>query len=183
MPVRQITSSFQKVSFAQGELKKRIQEFFKDEKGFILAWLDYEVKVGFVYHGEMILYDHPIEEEYLQEIRVFNEHRELHVRRWGNQFAGRLIVDDKDGERIDIFDEIHYIWGKVVGEENGWLKVSEKNRGFQIHIPFLSQQDIPEKICYKVRNYLKEDKDGQLFFDDARICGFCKPDSTFFTLG
>ncbi|MEJ9152467.1 type III-D CRISPR-associated protein Csx19 [Bacillus smithii] len=183
MPVRQITSSSERVSFSLGELKKGIRDFFKEEKGFILAWLDYEVKAGFVSQGEMIFYDHSLEEEYLQELRVFNEKRELHVRRWEEQFVGRMIVDGGDGEYNDIFDEKHYIWGQVVEGENGWLKVSEKNRGFQIYIPSLSQQDVPQKICYYVRNYLKEDDDGQLFFDDARICGFCKTDMTFLILG
>ncbi|ALA68992.1 hypothetical protein GT50_01500 [Geobacillus stearothermophilus 10] len=156
-------------------LVELIAKHLNSQTAYVLAWLDHTVQVGIWRNHNIMFFDGHIEERYVQEIRIFHESAELHVRRFGGKFIGRMIIEDDP--TLLTFDEKHYILGSIESWSDGWLKIAEKNRGFELYVP--SNKRLSGKLCYKVRNYLKEDEHGQLYFYDARLLGFCEPSGMF----
>ncbi|MBB5325136.1 CRISPR-associated protein (TIGR03984 family) [Anoxybacillus tepidamans] len=157
-----------------------ITQHMNNQTAYVLVWLDHIVQVGILSNNNIVLFNGHIEEKYVQEIRIFHEFAELHLRKFEGKFIGRMIEDDHSISTLHTFDEKHYVLGSIESWSDGWLRVSEKNRGFGIYIP--SNKKILGKLCYQVRNYFKEDEHGQLYFYDARLLGFCEPSGMFLSL-
>jgi hypothetical protein len=90
-----------------------------------------------------------IQSEWIQSLRLFNEHTELYLWRQQNKYRYRLRVDG-EGETIDHFDQTCYTIQR-------------------------SPHQFPAK--YSVRHYLDYDKQGILDFVDARLLRFKEQES------
>ena len=131
--------------------------------------------------------------EYLQEVRLFDETREVRLRRDGSRFAGRVIQDDLndkvDGsvenierdtvkdtkkeagndtwkEPVYCTDEVQKLWGEVKHSDQGWCLLESK-RGTRIWVPVdfnVSRND--KWLGIRVRKYFS-------FPDLIQELGFC----------
>jgi len=108
-----------------------------------------------------------LEAEYIEEIRIFNEMEELHLRRQGQKLIGRYITDE-EGEPRDYIDSMSPLWGNECEDiGNGYCKLKDSQRKFSMVVP------VEKKGTYYAlvtRNYIKADeKTHQAGYDDYRF--------------
>jgi CRISPR-associated protein (TIGR03984 family) len=131
--------------------------------------------------------------DYVQELRLFNENGEFYLWRDGEDFRGRLRIDqtelpkfikpqdEKEGyvapnsklESPNFADEWQVLWGTQVEKENrsGWTGVYEA-RGAKFDLPHKLSGD-PDTVLplrLRVRHYIDyESATGLAYYADLRL--------------
>lgn len=154
---------------------------------YVYAILDYRVVFGWLADEKMMIHTEKqggMEEltgTYVQELRIFNEEKELRVRRCAEGFRGRLLLDRKDNDskdQISVMEEIQKLWGSVTNLEENWALLTSR-RGEQIWVPAFSGEKygLSQELGLKVKSYIQfqeaADKDELYRFFDERLCGIC----------
>jgi CRISPR-associated protein (TIGR03984 family) len=156
----------------EGELMKSLQGLFKDD-GYITAYLDYAVLMGYFRDGKCIFHEHgEIEEKYLLRLRLFNESKELYLWRSPEGFKARLRIDG-EGEESPVIDAHQVLWGtraKPIGE---FTELTE-DRGTRLVVPLkdLYIDDKKKRLFIRTRNYIGYTQNHQATYIDCRFIGF-----------
>ena len=154
-----------------------ISKFIEGNECFcILAYLSYEVLIGYVQDRTLYFYDRiGLDFEHLLELRIFNENKELHIVKYGEAYIAR-VREDGVGLNEEVYDEIDAVFGTHIepGKSSDRLTWSllVEDRGTKIAVPFKFSNNINDtQLYYKVRNYIDKENPN-LVFTDARLCGF-----------
>jgi len=97
----------------------------------------------------------------LQELRLFNSEREIHVWRIGDTWHARQIVDKDDITADDYIEESHILWGtKVTGQNGIFITVEDGAQGLRHTVPIdaTGVNDKNSRLCLVVRHYFDEDE-------------------------
>ncbi len=71
-----------------------------------------------------------------QELRIFNEDAELHLRRCGGGFSGRFRQDTAIGNGTDEYvDSYSRFWGEAVAYKDGFVTLRDTGRKISLAIP------------------------------------------------
>ena len=135
------------------ELEKLLQEKFSS--AIFVAWQVQNVVWGKFDGEKLLLKDDlaPNFDDWL-ECRIFNRGKELHLKRDGNIFSGRLI-SDAEGEGDFYVDSFARLWGENSAEADGWITLRDAPRKLYMEIPC----DDGGKKFYGLttRNYIDSD--------------------------
>ena len=113
--------------------------------------------------------------EYLQEIRVFDQQAELHLKRDGNKFTGRFLSDEGTERKIMYVDTFARLFGKSIGSQGELATLADDNRQTEHAVPM----EIPagKYVGLITRNYIDEVGDmGQLSYVDYRFVSLDQAD-------
>ena len=165
--------------------KQKIEHYENIEKlfanynlknGYIVVYLNYEVKIGILEDGKMRFYrDEIFDSKYILKLRVFNEREELLI--WkenGNYYNVRYRVDGK-GENVKTIEADQVLWGTKsmpLGQE--WVKLYE-SRGTELILSRPQKalaKDGDNWMKIKTRNYIGFDVLGQAGYVDSRFVSF-----------
>ncbi len=160
------------------DVQIEINKIFNN-KGYVVAYLDYKVLIGEFKDDKLIFHNNEIfESKYLQKVRVFNENKELYL--WNiseNLFKGRLRIDNQ-GKEEGVIDAEQILWGTTAEPLNsGWSRIYEE-RGTELIIPFdkLIIDNHKKRIKIKVRYYIDYNELGQAGYVDSRFVSFINGD-------
>ena len=147
------------------------------EKAFAVVWLDYKVLIGRWDGKDFQFYDDDaFENKYLQRMRVFNADREMFIYRAGNNFKGRLRIDDKDGTDTEVIVAHQVLFGTKKGGKcnDSYTEITEE-RGTSLVLPFgeLDVDDKEKRIFIKTHNYIDYNSVNQAGYVDCRFVSFC----------
>lgn len=160
---------FPKIQSSIGEF---LSENFRED-GFLVAYLDYCVVMGYYRGGELILPESvTLQEKFLQRLRLFNEKRELYVWRDGESLKARLRVDG-DGDDIDVVDACQVLWGTRSTPVGQFTELNEE-RGTRLLVPLrdIRVDDKKRRVFIKTRNYIGYHKNCLATYMDCRFLGF-----------
>ncbi|MCL4256792.1 MAG: TIGR03984 family CRISPR-associated protein [Anaerolineae bacterium] len=109
----------------------------------------------------------------LQELRLFNHEREIHVWRTGDTWHARQIVDKTDISEDEYIEESHILWGtkKNEKEENGiFTTVEDGAQGLSHAVP-IKNAHVTDKnrLTLRVRHYFGEDDNGVNYIAYSRL--------------
>jgi len=148
---------------------------FFNSSGFVVVYLDYKVLIGKINNNGFKFHNNePIEEKYIQKLRLFNNDKELLVWRDYNGLKGRLRIDG-EGDDTYVVDACQVLWGirsEALG--NGWIKLSEE-RGTELILPYKNVKidDRKNRLFLKTRNYIGfHPLTHQATYIDCRLVGF-----------
>jgi CRISPR-associated protein (TIGR03984 family) len=107
-----------------------------------------------------------LQEQTLQQLRVFGPSAEVLVWREDNQWRNRLIKDEAESGTQCYFDEPHVLWGKPFGPaEQGFQLLREGAQGL-LHAPPVALAQVGQLTT---RNYVDFDEDGCAFVCASRL--------------
>lgn len=141
-------------------------EFDKDVYGIYIAKNVSDIVL--LKNKKLLLYNDEVNYDFLLELRIFDEHKEIYIWKSGSSFKYRIRVDREKDDYTDIIEKKYYIWGTSLNVESNWLTLIEE-RGTRIHI--YSKEKLKLPLSYRVINYLKKNDDGTVCFMDNRIAG------------
>lgn len=148
---------------------------FKDD-GYIIAYMDYKVIMGYFRNNQLILPDNEsIEEKYLQRLRLFNDSKELYIWRCNNRFNGRLRIDG-EGEDTEVVDASQVLWG-TDSKSLGDFTMLMEERGTTLIVPVKDitidiKKDRKNRLFLEARNYIGYTPIYQATYIDCRFMGF-----------
>ncbi len=94
--------------------------------------------------------------EYWQELRVFNEDEELHLRRVDDAFTGRYRRDEgQDGPNAYV-DSFSRLWGEKQSIADGYVTLVDSSRKLRLVVP---TEDDARWYGLQTRNYIGSDED------------------------
>lgn len=135
------------------ELEKILQGKFSS--GIFIAWQVQSIIWG-KFDGEKFLLKEnqpPNFDDWL-ECRIFNERAEIHLKRTGNNFSGRYVLDE-DGTGDFYVDSFARLWGENSSAADGWITLTDAPRKLSMTIPCADG----DKKFYGLttRNYIDSD--------------------------
>jgi len=107
----------------------------------------------------------------LQELRLFNKQREIHLWSVDDAWYARLI-EDKDGITPDDYiEEAHILWGtKGTPQPTGFTRLEDGAQGLAHHVPIDATSVTPKKrVRLGVRHYFGEDENGVNYIAYSRL--------------
>lgn len=117
-----------------------------------------EIKMGWYKAGGFVFADgDSVSDEYLQQLRVFNENEEILIKKTGHTYWVRKI-DDSCGTEVKTVDSTSIVFGKRVEAVNlpeDFVKVFEPGRKVNLVLPVKENSD---KYCVTTRSYVTYDK-------------------------
>lgn len=185
--IRTIISKQEPIKRKVHEIAGDVESLFSD-KAYLYVIMDDEVALG-VYENSVfqirlasgeILFSIPW--EYVKEIVVFCKSQELRLRRFGDEFRGRLRVDGtEDGQETYVMYEVEKLWGETKTKSDGWSMLSSL-RGSTIWVPMIiggsdKVEDAEKMIGIQVCRYMDfpdaSEKRGLIHRKDERFLEFC----------
>lgn len=122
----------------------------------IVAWQINRIVWGRVENGKIIFADvDSWNVAQCQEMRIFNDSKELYLMKSGDKLTGRLRIDGS-GEDTAYVDSVAPIWGKAAGSDGEFTELRDEARKLYITIPADVAKD---KRCGLVtRSYVVSDE-------------------------
>jgi CRISPR-associated protein (TIGR03984 family) len=156
-------------------LQSRIKEHF--EKSYVILWLDYNVLLGLWEKGNFVFYNtDSFDFKYIQRIRIFDQKKEIHIWRSGEEWKGRLRIDEDNGEETYLVIAHQLLFGTKGERLNDQFIRLREHRGTELILPltnFIFDTDSHQKrIFIKTHNYVKTNKIGQATYFDCRFVAF-----------
>lgn len=108
--------------------------------------------------GEIVFPLGAPEEQYLLELRAFNENKEVYLRKQGDKYLVRTIVDGS-GEDIDVVDAVSNLFGERIEASElaeGFVKLVEEGRKINVVIP---AEVLANHYALKTRSYIECDEE------------------------
>ncbi len=105
-------------------------------------------------------------EKTLIELRLFGQNGEMLVWRTEADFTARLLMDGPSGGD-NTLEELCLLWGVPEQSRSGYTLMSEGERGLRHAIPLVVPKN--GRAGLRVRHYLHEDEEGQLFIAGSRL--------------
>jgi CRISPR-associated protein (TIGR03984 family) len=155
------------------ELEQLVGGFLQN--GQVVAYLYYKVLIGKVDQGRLEFYnEEKFNPQYLLQLRIFNQDRELHIRRKdASRFLLRYRLDDI-GVPIEAVEACQVLWGRsseVASLQTGWVRLSEK-RGVELILPCNKTPRKGSRFWLKTRNYIGYNDLHQAGYIDCRFVEF-----------
>ena len=148
------------------DVKKILQDKFQKKDAIFVAWQIQNIIWG-KYDGEKLLSPSEITAQYWQECRIFNETEELHLKRIENEMRGRYVTEI-DGTGNFYADSFARFWGENSGNENGFIKLLDKQRKLFMAVPCENKNS--KWYGLKTRNYISSDEEtGLSDYSDYRF--------------
>lgn len=127
----------------------------KISNSLVVAWQVQSIVWG-TFEGDKILFKENIApniDDWL-ECRIFNKREEIHIKRTGNNFVGRLIRDTA-GNGTFYVDSFSRLWGECTVATDDWITLTDKPRKISMTLPYIN-------ACKKfygltTRNYIGTD--------------------------
>ena len=90
------------------------------------------------------------------ELRAFNADEEIHLKRAGDRFVGRYVVDELGDENYFV-DSFARLWGERVGASDGYVRLKDASRKLEMNVPC----DAGDADWYGLltRNYIGSDRE------------------------
>lgn len=159
------------------DINKDILEITKNifEQEEAMIFIKEVNRVDFAYYNGDFnwLTSEKIQLEGLLEFRVFNNQKELLIRKTNEKFIGR-VIEDGIGEKFYVKPQKCYMWGSKVKEKDNCYEVSEE-KGTIYHLPKVFKLSDSVNFKYKVYNYMKPNQeDGILYNVDYRLVDIYK---------
>lgn len=149
------------------------------EKYYIVAYLDYEVKIGFCEKSDnynFVFNDQSnFEDKYIQKLRIFNQDQELYIWRTNNTLNGRFRKDNQGNNKIEYIDAKQVLFGtKLDNLSNCFIKLSEEKRRIKLIIPDnnFKVNDKDKRVAIQTRNYIDYNEIFQATYTDVRFVDF-----------
>lgn len=174
--IQTVNSSVEKIDFSDN-LPEILNTKLSGEKYNVVAYLDYEVKIGFCTKDKdynFIFSDNSkIDTKYIQKIRVFNKNEELYLWRSNNSLKGR-IRKDSIGTSTEYLDVEQVIFGTDNKSNNDFITLSESKRGIKITLPDngFEVNEKEKRVAIKTRNYIDYNEIFQATYKDCRFVEF-----------
>lgn len=148
---------------------------FEPYKGyFYLAHLDYKVILGKIDNYNDFSKFFNENTKYLQNIRIFNQEKELYIFKKANKLMFRIREDIKkeNCELISATETYQILWGTKSEIINNKTRIFE-DRGIEIILPFEIKEllSATKRIAIKTRSYI-DFNNNQAEYIDSRLCGF-----------
>lgn len=182
--IRTIVSNQKNIRMKAHEIAGEVECVFPS-KAYLYVIMDDEVALGLYENGTFQIRlasgkrMWSIPWEYVREIAIFSENQELKLCCFGDEYRGRLRVDDaKQGQNMYIMDEAQKLWGTIREESEGWSLLSSL-RGTKIWVPviFNNHEKVEKTIGILVRRYMDfpdaSEKRGLIHCEDERFLEFC----------
>jgi len=128
--------------------------------------------------GDKLVTSAPLNTATLQEIRLFNDRREVHI--WRNGDTWYQYKKDETGiEADDYIDESYILWG-VTGSlrDDGFTTLEDGAQGLHHTVPIDASavNNRHLRACLLVRHYFGEDDMGVNFIAYSRLMGLSVKD-------
>jgi CRISPR-associated protein (TIGR03984 family) len=160
-------------------LRDIITQNLDSEKYYIVAYLDYEVKIGFCEKSNKYNFifneQSNFEDQYIQKIRIFNQEQELYIWKTNNILKGRFRKDNQGNNKIEYIDANQILFGtKSKNLDNGFIKLSEEKRRIKLTIPNknFKVNDEKKRVSIQTRNYIDYNEICQANYIDVRFVDF-----------
>ena len=138
---------------------------------FVVAHYVHQVRLGRFAKGKLSFADGEIpEEKYLQEMRLFNNEREILIRRACVGYLVRILDDSSAaGEEVTAVDSISYFFGERVEAEStaDYACLYEEGRKIKLMLPTTK---VDEYYALVTRSYIEYDaENGQAGYGKYRF--------------
>lgn len=152
----------------------------KEKEYLVVAYLDYEVKIGYLRKNQEVYRfifstDEKLEEKFIQKIRVFNENVEVFIWRSKNHLKGRHRKDQvgKDSEYVDVNQVLFGTDTNKDLKDDNFTELLEIKRGIKFTIAgkFESSEN-RKRVAIKTRNYIEYNDIHQATYSDCRFIKF-----------
>lgn len=158
------------------EMLEEIFANYNLKDGYIVAYLNYEVKIGILREGKISFYANDFfAPKYLLKLRAFNRVEEILIWKEDGDLYNIRYRNDGEGKNMKVVQADQVLWGtKSKPLEQGWVKLYE-SRGTELIMPK------PQKSLYnygdnwvkiRTRNYIDFNKLGQAEYIDSRFVNF-----------
>lgn len=149
----------------------------------LLAFADDGLIWGRIENGKLALsgdnfpkFSPKLRSETLQEARLFNEDREIHLWRTDDGWQARHISDGA-GNNTNYYDETQILWGNTFqNEKEGFTAVSDGSLGFRHAVPIMvnkanfgNDKNKRRPLRLMVRHYLTQDENGIMAVTLSRL--------------
>ena len=173
-------SSIEKIELQQGVHERVLMEF--STRATLVAYFVHEVLIGVVENNAIDFQpQQEFDETYLTMLRVFDEKKELFLRKTGNTFTGRIRIDDQ-GEPCEYIEADQILLGTSSEVKDGYTFLKEDNffrKGLTLpgEFPFSqANTNSPkpiERLAIKTINYIGYNEAFQAEYIDSRFVKFC----------
>ncbi len=158
------------------KLSEYLREYFDTAR--IVLWLDNEVRIGLWRENAFQFYQgNNFDFKYVQRLRAFNADKEIHIWRSGEEWKGRIRIDNDGGKETDVLIANQLLfWTKGDRLDSQFIKLEEK-RGTNLILPlanfkFDDKGNPQSRVFIKTYNYVKTNKIGQATYFDSRFVAF-----------
>lgn len=184
-------SGYESLKDISEEKARSLIDVLFSERAYLYAVLDFEVSFGVYDEGHFLIGRRgqaeaaKLQWEYLRELRIFNQERELLLIPSDSGWTGRIREDVKNGSVVMrsgeyILEERQKLWGTLAQKPKetipGWSLLTS-GRGTSIQIP---KQIVGPEAGICVRKYMRipdvsDRKNEELVYqNDIRMVDFCE---------
>ena len=154
------------IETADSALTELVKKYFPGE-ATVVAWRMHKVIWGITGQGSIKFEaEEPVDAETILEMRVFDEHSELHIVRSGNTFVGRYIKDEGN-QAVRYVDSFARLWGEKAERKGQYVILKDAARKLRLTVP------CAEEAAYYglvTRNYIGHaEENGQAGYVDYRF--------------
>ena len=176
LKTKKCSESVQTITIESKEsLLKQINDHFDQAKAFVL--FKDKALFGMFKNDELSFSEnYDLKLKMIEEMRVFNDEKELYLYRKNNALFARLREDSETGngeEREYVISKIA-LWGTEAKKlENNWTRLSE-DRGITLTIPFVPEKKVDEHhpVFIVVHSYIEYLNGVQASYCDSRFVRF-----------
>lgn len=141
------------------ELNQLVGSFIQD--GRMVAYLNFKVAIGKIRQGRLEFYgNEEFDPKYLLQLRVFDQDKELHIRRKGEHRFLLRYRTDGEGEPVEAVEAYQMLWGRSRDDVPGWVRLSEK-RGVELILPWDRTLKKGSRLWLRTRNYIGYNEETQ----------------------
>ncbi len=145
--------------------------------GSVMLWLDDRVLIGKWQDGDLQFYQESgFDFKYVQRLRVFNNNKEIHVWRSGEQWLGRIRIDEEGNETAVVIAHQLLFGTKGRRLDAQFIQLTE-DRGTTLTLPltnfhFEAHDNPQSRIFIKTHNYVRTNRVFQATYFDCRFVAF-----------
>lgn len=152
----------------------------KEKEYLVVAYLDYEVKIGYLRKNQdlynfLFSTDEKLEEKFIQKIRIFNENEEVFIWRNKNKLKGRHRKDQL-GKGSEYVDVSQILFGTDINKDlkdDNFTELLELKRGIKLTVSGnFTSSDGEKRVAIKTRNYIEYNDIYQATYSDCRFIKF-----------
>lgn len=149
------TIALEPISLTKEAIKDTVTKYI-GSSAVIVVWQINQIAWGKLSDGDIIFFEmNEWNIEFCQEMRVFNDNKEIQLVKNGNKLSGRLRIDGSGDETVYV-DSIAPMWGRAVNFINGFTSLADEARKLHLNVP---ESIASGKRCGLVtRNYVVSDR-------------------------
>lgn len=148
----------EQVKCSSVELEKILREKFSEAHGTFVAWQIQSIVWG-TFDGEKLLLKDDVAPNFDDwlELRIFNRHEEIHLKRAGQNFIGRYVRDGAVEETFYV-DSFARLWGELKSNSEAWITLRDEQRKLSMTIPYACDDGGKKYYGLLTRNYIGSDE-------------------------